>query len=655
MVERMSLYYQILRCAVCRFKFPKFPIDKTTLILGMLKDTDEDIVKTRRKDLQKISKFLIRQTYTDQNIQDLQSWINLQRMDFWQFLYEAGMFETDKLLSEFTVDEKQKARERYVNAVSASVQGTAIVLIKREVKDVFVNGYNPKIMRLHEANHDLQPCIDPYSCAQYICGYLTKNESGMSKLLRAVNEETNNLKQIDKINALASVLDKHREVSIQEAIYRLLGLPMSKSSVVVKYLSTIHPYHRDGLLKGKLDELNPEDSIFHNSPHEYYENRPEKSDQPGVKYDQEEIKEDYWRKLSLAEFWSNYDVVYGSSSQEKSSLIKLKNGKGFIRRRVRSPAILRYYLNYSNDEDLARGLLILFKPFRNEMNEIHCKDVKKVLSKNRDLINEKRCRFEKYRVMSDVIFNIQSDIEQNGEDIDEEEEIVYEETTNPEDIADFEKWAKGQATKDLSKFKNLTGLIDMNELRLRISSLNQQQRLLFDDFTGRMISSDANENPVYLYLAGEAGTGKSYLMQLMIEAVKIIKIKAGDDLKKPPVLVIAPTANAAFLIGGKTVDSALGFYRNDADTYHQAQPGKMSTMKFQYDEVKAIFCDEISMVGSKKLDKINFRLQDLAEGQNKHEYMGGISFIASGITKLYVQFKMINWHITLIFIYFSMQ
>ena len=124
-------------------------------------------------------------------------------------------------------------KSRYLNAISAGIQGRAAVILKRDVKDLFVNGYNDKIMKLHKANHDLQICIDQYSVAQYICGYLTKNESGMSKLLKAVNEETSNLRQMDKLNALASVLDKHREVSIQEAIYRLLSLPMTKSSIAV--------------------------------------------------------------------------------------------------------------------------------------------------------------------------------------------------------------------------------------------------------------------------------------------------------------------------------------------------------------------------------------------------------------------------------------
>jgi tRNA A37 threonylcarbamoyladenosine biosynthesis protein TsaE len=69
---------------------------------------------------------------------------------------------------------------------------------------------------------------------------------------------------------------------------------------------------------------------------------------------------------------------------------------------------------------------------------------------------------------------------------------------------------------------------------------------LFDDFTERMASTDINERPVYLILAGEAGTGKSHLVQLLIVAVKILKIKAGDELRKPPIFVMAPSANAAF-------------------------------------------------------------------------------------------------------------
>ena len=134
-----------------------------------------------------------------------------------------------------------------------------------------------------------------------------------------------------------------------------------------------------------------------------------------------------------------------------------------------------------------------------------------------------------------------------------------------------------------------------------------------------------------MFLAGNAGTGKSFLVQLLIEAVKIIKIKSGDDLKKPPVIVMAPTANAAYIVGGKTIDSVLNFLPTDSNSYTEASASKMSMMKYQFEDVYSVFCDEISMVGATKLLKINFRLQDLADGSMKQEYMGGKSFVASGM------------------------
>ena len=116
----------------------------------------------------------------------------------------------------------------------------------------------------------------------------------------------------------------------------------------------------------------------------------------------------------------------------------------------------------------------------------------------------------------------------------------------------------------------------------------------------------------------------------MIEAIKHIRIKPGDELSKPPVIVMAPTANAAHIVGGKTIDPVLRFNPSDKDHYNQTDASRLAMMKFEFEDVKVIFCDEISMVGSMKLSKINFRLQDVAESYKKQEFMGGVSFIASG-------------------------
>ena len=327
-----------------RFSFPKYPMEETKLILGISNELDKDEVLRRSKDLKKITTFLIRQTFSERGVDNSEALEKLNDLSFTEFLYQVGMFNTEKELRACSHEEIEAAKLRYYNALSASIRGTGAVFMKRKVKDLFTNGYNINIMRLHEANHDLQVVIDQYACAQYVCGYLTKNESGMSKLLRAVNEESVNLKQMERLNKLSSVLDKHREVSIQEAVYRLLSLPMTKSSVKVKYLSTMHPHFRDGLLKGNIENLPESESIFHNSPHTYFENRPFESSEPFVIYDPVELLPNYWENLSLTEFWGDYEIVYDKSlkpADDFSTIQTLANGKGFIRKR-KERAIVNY-------------------------------------------------------------------------------------------------------------------------------------------------------------------------------------------------------------------------------------------------------------------------------------------------------------------------
>ena len=88
----------------------------------------------------------------------------------------------------------------------------------------------------------------------------TKNESGTSALLKSINEEAiENGETVKKtIYKLAKALDKGREVGIQEAMYRLLGLKMLKFSQVVKFINTNHPDRREGLLRTDLNTLDEE-------------------------------------------------------------------------------------------------------------------------------------------------------------------------------------------------------------------------------------------------------------------------------------------------------------------------------------------------------------------------------------------------------------
>lgn len=77
-------------------------LDETKVILGLNKDTEEADVKERRKDLNKILKFLIRQTYFAEGGVESDSWNKLQNQNFWEFLYSVGMFVEDKPLEAYS-------------------------------------------------------------------------------------------------------------------------------------------------------------------------------------------------------------------------------------------------------------------------------------------------------------------------------------------------------------------------------------------------------------------------------------------------------------------------------------------------------------------------------------------------------------------------
>ena len=101
-------------------------------------------------------------------------------------------------------------------------------------------------------------------------------------------------------------------MSIQEAIYRALGLKMTMFSDVVKFISTAHPERREGLLKSNLDDLDDDDKIFHNSIHDYYQMRP-----VGIKDGIE------WDSMCLADFTSLFTL--GKKKEKWCNASRQKN------------------------------------------------------------------------------------------------------------------------------------------------------------------------------------------------------------------------------------------------------------------------------------------------------------------------------------------
>ena len=593
---------------ICRLRHPKFPLDHTEFVFGFSQDEDEEVVKKAKKDYSKIKKYLLRIS-SGENYQNGLKWRQFTAFTFKQFLYEAGMFED----SDFNDPDKlAKARERYLTALRCDVKSSGILILRRATKDIFTNNYNKNLIKLHQANMDIQFICDEYAVVEYICNYITKNEQGLSATIKSINDEAisegeETLKTIKKIG---SALDKGRECSIQEAIYRSLGLKMTYFNDVVRFVNTNHPERREGLLKSNVQELEDDDNVFHNSIHDYYENRPHYS----------EFDDANWDAMCLADFVSDYNIV-----KKQKNAIMLLDEKSFIIKRRRK-AVLRYFLKYQNEEEYYRALCILFLPFRREIKDIHSKDVKLLYLENEILIEENRNKYEKHKVIMELVENAEVLRENMGEESDEESEYIEEETTKEIDIKDFEKSVKNQAKKMIENYyAGKEESMTENEHRVMVNQLNIQQRRIYNDFAER-IKFHSEGDRFYLYIGGEAGTGKSFLLKCMIEAAKSFGKHSGQELDKPVCLTLAPTGVAAFLVNGVTIESGLALQPSQRN-YVQNPSSRNSNLRFLYEDLLCICLDEVSMVGSDMLAKMNYRLQEI---MGNSLFMGGISVICCG-------------------------
>ena len=127
--------------------------------MGIPKDLSIEEVSNRKKDLKKIKKFLIRQTYSE-NKEESDQFKAFKTLTFHQFLFAVGMFAPEKTFEILSKDDKLEGYRRYINALSASVRGTGSVFLKRDTKDVMTNNFNRRLMSVHKANHDIQIVVD---------------------------------------------------------------------------------------------------------------------------------------------------------------------------------------------------------------------------------------------------------------------------------------------------------------------------------------------------------------------------------------------------------------------------------------------------------------------------------------------------------------
>ena len=85
---------------------------------------------------------------------------------------------------------RHNARQRYLTALRCEVKSSGLTFLRRDTRDIFTNNFNKKLIKIHQANQDIQYIHDNgYAVAEYVSDYCTKLESGQTALLKKINEE----------------------------------------------------------------------------------------------------------------------------------------------------------------------------------------------------------------------------------------------------------------------------------------------------------------------------------------------------------------------------------------------------------------------------------------------------------------------------------
>lgn len=135
--------------------------------------------------------------------------------------------------------------------------------------------------------------------------------------------------------------------------------------------------------------------------------------------------------------------------------------------------------------------------------------------------------------------------------------------------------------------------------------------------------------PIYLFITGGAGAGKSHLIKTIYHTAAKTFRHACKNPELPTVLLMAPTGVSAININGTTINTALAIPQQTSDNLPAMSDQKKTQLRLSFSELKLIIIDEISMVGNITLLHIHQRLQQVF-GTGNLQLFAGISIIAVG-------------------------
>lgn len=437
-----------------------------------------------------------------------------------------------------------------------------------------------------------------------MCSYVCKSEPKVVQdLVRQLIEKLQENLECNPRSILLSVgnaILSSRIISAQEAVFYLLQLKLVDSSRATVFIFCNFAEFRrkvfrqdflrenaDRLLSGSLDaeELA---SAFKLNIIDYYKLRPKKA---------------HFNQMSLSFFASWYRVCGRKNNAEL-----LLDGDTYICRKKVMSCIRTNKTSLRQDEELFYlRLLMLHYPFRDEHELVSgCNSAKQSFAAKMNSMDANAISSE--YLLDDLMGAIQQ-----MRVIVPQEDLQFQ--TEPEDKQFAENFV-------ISKYN-----MPDREFFDKVSKLSDDQNKVYEMIRGCLVDQHnaTSKKKLHLFVSGQAGTGKSYLIELISELSERV---FNPDID-PSVVRCSFTGSASRNIRGWTLHKAfmLPLDMNKYTQYRQLSPERLQQFRKLYKQLKVLIIDEISMVSLYILYFVHRRLSDIFEC---NDWFGGVNVIALG-------------------------
>ena len=347
------------------------------------------------------------------------------------------------------------------------------------------------------------------------------------------------------------------------------------------------------------------------------------------------------------------DVVFDGSPVSLDTSIALppyipldasEQSGGFKWMKKRSERAIRFHkINKTKDpHEWYYSEMLLYFPFTSEdelfpddyemCRDLYYSNIDKILIIQQYVMPYIKSVTEARERAEEIISNIGDEIDPTKEQ--EEEEARNEgEREHPDlTVKDLALVTEDSLSEGDRTFRRIE-LANDSQIFEKIRSLDADQRAVVDKMYNYAINySLAKKNrsnpwpkPPLLMVHGGAGTGKSHVIECVSQLVEKIFRTPGDDPNNPYVLRLAFTGNAASIIKGQTIHSALQLPFGNT---HVTLGDKLRDLRRkQLKNLRLIIMDEVSLIKADMLYQIHFRLMEIC--QNKMDF-GNIGILFLG-------------------------